>query len=345
MYQLSSILSVLSFTLFDNNSVHAFTANKLLLSRNNYIKNHYNDDILVLCAEKIGIFFGTSTGNTEEVAEMISNEFGSDIASAPIDIDSVGDNLAEEFSKYDALIVGTPTWNTGADTERSGTAWDELYYGPEFDACVDILKNKPVAVFGCGDSDGYADNYCDAMGEIHDVFLERGNAKMLGYVSDLEDYEHEESKAQREDHFVGLALDQVNFDDLTPDRITNWVTQLKKEGILSDGSSSDSTATTTLVEEQEETATVVVLNDDNNSIDTSSSEGDETASLIIAKLEEENAELRRLLEEKVETPKEYAVASQHGFTPHYNSASGCTMWTSKDGRQCYYTEESNKAVP
>jgi flavodoxin I len=26
-------------------------------------------------------------------------------------------------------VVGTPTWHTGADTERSGTGWDEIYYG------------------------------------------------------------------------------------------------------------------------------------------------------------------------------------------------------------------------
>ncbi len=62
--------------------------------------------------DAVGIFFGTSTGNTESVAELISAEFGDD-ASEPIDIDSVQGKLADEFAKYDALIVGTPTWNTG----------------------------------------------------------------------------------------------------------------------------------------------------------------------------------------------------------------------------------------
>lgn len=62
--------------------------------------------------DAVGIFFGTSTGNTESVADMISAEFGDD-ASEPIDIDSVQGKLVDEFAKYDALIVGTPTWNTG----------------------------------------------------------------------------------------------------------------------------------------------------------------------------------------------------------------------------------------
>jgi len=61
----------------------------------------------------VGVFFGTSTGNTQSVADLIAAEFG---APEPIDIDSVQGSLAAEFSKYDALIVGTPTWNTGADT-------------------------------------------------------------------------------------------------------------------------------------------------------------------------------------------------------------------------------------
>jgi flavodoxin len=70
-----------------------------------------------LFGSKVGIFFGTSTGSTEEVAHLISGEFGSDVASEPIEIDSVADTVASEFAKYDALVVGTPTWNTGADQE------------------------------------------------------------------------------------------------------------------------------------------------------------------------------------------------------------------------------------
>lgn len=62
--------------------------------------------------DAVGIFFGTSTGNTESAAEVIAETFGAD-ASEPIDIDTIQGSLADEFAKYDALVVGTPTWNTG----------------------------------------------------------------------------------------------------------------------------------------------------------------------------------------------------------------------------------------
>jgi hypothetical protein len=81
---------------------------------------------LVLYMAKVGIFFGTSTGSTEDVAYVLAEKFGSDKAEGPFDIEECKGKLADEFAKYDALILGTPTWNTGADTERSGVAWDEI---------------------------------------------------------------------------------------------------------------------------------------------------------------------------------------------------------------------------
>ena len=83
---------------------------------------------ILLLAAKVGIFFGTSTGNTENVADMIAAEFGDD-AEGPFEIDDAQGSIASKFAEYDALVVGTPTWNTGADSERSGTGWDEVYYG------------------------------------------------------------------------------------------------------------------------------------------------------------------------------------------------------------------------
>lgn len=60
----------------------------------------------------VGIFFGTSTGSTEEAADLISAELG-ELASEPIEIDGVQGSLAAEFAKFESLVVGTPTWNTG----------------------------------------------------------------------------------------------------------------------------------------------------------------------------------------------------------------------------------------
>ena len=83
-----------------------------------------------------------------------------------------------DFAGFDGLICGIPTWNTGAEELRSGTAWDDLL---EKIGALD-LKGKPVAVFGLGDSVGYGQDYVDAMEELHRYF-EKAGAKMVGYVS------------------------------------------------------------------------------------------------------------------------------------------------------------------
>lgn len=54
---------------------------------------------------------------------------------------------------------------TGADTERSGTGWDEIYYS-EMQTLKPSLQGKKVAVFGLGDSVSYSENYADATGEV-----------------------------------------------------------------------------------------------------------------------------------------------------------------------------------
>ena len=46
------------------------------------------------------------------------------------------------------MIVGAPTWHTGADEQRSGTSWDDWLYDtlPNLD-----LDGKKVAIFGVGE--------------------------------------------------------------------------------------------------------------------------------------------------------------------------------------------------
>ena len=52
----------------------------------------------------VGIFYGTSTGSTEEAAQLIAQEFGQD-AAGPFDIDSIQGKVGAEFGKFDALVV------------------------------------------------------------------------------------------------------------------------------------------------------------------------------------------------------------------------------------------------
>lgn len=269
---------------------------------------------------KIGVFFGTSTGSTEEAAERIVEEFGSDIAAGPFEIDAIAGSVAQEFAKHDALIVGTPTWNTGADTERSGTGWDEVYYGEMQDL---QLKGKKVAVFGLGDSVSYSENYADASGELHDVFQSLG-AQMMGYTSQ-EGYEHEDSKAIRGDKFCGCLLDAVNQEDLTPERISNWVAQLIDEGILEGGGAAapavQVVAAEPVVEAFESTTVNGLVSEDN----------------AVAMLDENSV----LLDETISA---HSTGTAAGFTPYYNPMTQRTMFVSPDGRKCFYTDFATKST-
>merc|ERR1712032_193320 len=137
----------------------------------------------------------------------------------------MGDIESADLEGYDGLIVGCPTWNTGADEYRSGTTWDDV-----LDEIKELsLSGKPVAVFGCGDSQGYGDNFCDGIEELHETFAAAG-AKMVGYV-DASGYQHGESKSDKDGKFLGLPLDQDNEDDETDERVSKWVAQIKSEGM------------------------------------------------------------------------------------------------------------------
>ena len=133
----------------------------------------------------------------------------------------------DELKGYDGLIVGAPTWQTGADTDRSGTDWDARLD----DIRALNLGGKPVAIFGLGDSAAYGDNFCDAIEELHDAFV-KGGAKMVGYVPSGE-YDFEESKSVRDGKFLGLPLDADNEDNLTEGRVGRWTKQLVSEGMVS----------------------------------------------------------------------------------------------------------------
>lgn len=166
----------------------AFIANGFAIIKSSSAKVR---SFVALDMAKVGIFYSTSTGNTETIAGYISEAIGSDI----IDI---GDAKEAEIAGCDSLIVGVPTWHTGADSERSGTAWDEWLYQtlPNLD-----VIGKKVAIFGVGDQESYRDNFCDAAGELRDLFLAKG-CNIYGMTSQ-EGYSHTDSKAVVDGKFCG----------------------------------------------------------------------------------------------------------------------------------------------
>ncbi len=167
----------------------------------------------------VGIYFATTTGKTEDIAERLHGMLGG--AESPKDLADVSD--VAELSSLDGIICGIPTWNTGADSERSGTAWDSMLE----DIGGLSLSGKKVAIFGLGDSSTYTENFCDAMEELHSYFVKAG-ATMVGYVS-KDSYTFEESKSVVGDSFCGLPLDEDSESDMTDERLEKWSQQLQQE--------------------------------------------------------------------------------------------------------------------
>lgn len=163
----------------------------------------------------IGIYFGSTTGNTGDVADLIYEELGGR-ASKPVDIEHLtpGDLLG-----HDTLLLGIPTWNVGEMQED----WES--FGPGL--ARHDLKGKRIALFGCGDQDGYPDTFGDALGLLWDL-LEPAGAKLVGRWS-TDGYDFEASAGVRDGKFLGLMVDFENQEDMTRGRVQAWVRQLRAE--------------------------------------------------------------------------------------------------------------------
>lgn len=164
--------------------------------------------------KRVGVIYGSTTGNTERAAELIAEQLGSQAV-----LHNIADLGLESIADYDVCIFGIPTWDFGELQEDWQDIWDDF-------AQLD-LKGKPCALFGLGDQIGYGEWFLDAMGLLYDLLQEAG-AQMYGQWS-IEGYKFEASKALTEDEqfFVGLALDDDCQFAESDERIASWLLQLK----------------------------------------------------------------------------------------------------------------------
>ena len=165
----------------------------------------------------IAIFFGSTTGNTENVAEMISAEFGSLVSTT----ENITDIEPEDLLEHDVLVFGIPTWNVG-----------ELQY--DWEDFLPRMKGldftgKKIALFGLGDSYGYAENFLDALGLLWDELKEMGSPELIG-IWPTKGYTFDESIGKYDDdHFLGLGLDEENESDMHDERIKAWADKVRGE--------------------------------------------------------------------------------------------------------------------
>lgn len=165
--------------------------------------------------KKIGIFYGSTTGTTESLAEQIASLLGVNTK----DVHNVGTTDAKIAEDYDTLLLGSSTWG-------SGELQDDWYDFLE-KLADSHLTGKKIALFGCGDAMSFGSTFCDALGTIYEKLQDKGSS-FIG-ATDPSDYSYDSSTAEIDGQLVGLLIDENNEPDKTEKRIQNWTDQLKKE--------------------------------------------------------------------------------------------------------------------
>lgn len=168
-------------------------------------------------SEDIGLFYGSTTGMTEDVAfkiERIAKEkYG--VTLTPINIIDLDD--PNDMFLYKKLIIGQPTWNYGEYQDDWEMVVDQISKAD--------LSQHTIALFGLGDQIGYPEYYLDAMGMLADQLGAQGASFIGEWPSD--DYKFESSKAQQKNgKFIGLALDEDSEPEKTDQRIETWLGQI-----------------------------------------------------------------------------------------------------------------------
>lgn len=164
---------------------------------------------------KIGIFYGGSPkGSTHKAAQYIGKNFGK----GQVEYHNVSSATREDLEKYDYLILGTSAWGIG-----------EMHQ--DWERFIDVLTeakidDKKIAIFGLGDQVEYPESFVDGMGTVFCRLPFKEN--VVGYWP-TKGYSYYFSTAEKDGKFVGLALDEDSQPELTEERISKWVSQLREE--------------------------------------------------------------------------------------------------------------------
>jgi len=162
---------------------------------------------------KARIFYGSSTGNTQRIAEQIAEELGDLIES----VTDIAKASPDDLASAEALILGVSTWEDGQLQED----WDDFF--PELDGMD--LSGKTVALFGLGDAYGFSGEFVNALGTLYRKVRERGATVVGAWPTD--GYDFDDSSAVVDGRFVGLVVDEENDADLSDERVARWADTIR----------------------------------------------------------------------------------------------------------------------
>lgn len=164
----------------------------------------------------IGLFYGSTYGMTEKIAEKIKKAFGKH----KVVLYNVKDAPQEALEEYDYLIFGTSAWGIGEMQDD----WERWIFELE-----DIdFSGKKVALFGLGDQKEYPESFVDGLGTL---YCRLPNKSVVVGEWPTAGYKYYFSLADKDGKFVGLVLDENNQKEKSDERIKMWVSQLEKEFI------------------------------------------------------------------------------------------------------------------
>jgi len=188
-------------------------------SRQRHTQSRENKELQAMA--KIGLFFGTDTGNTRKIAKQIKNKFDDELVAKPLNVNRAD---VDDFMSYDFLILGTPTLGDGLlpglSADCGSESWEEFL--PKLED--QDFSGKTIAIYGLGDQVNYPLEFVNAVYFLHEFFDSRG-ATLVGRWPN-EGYEFEESLALDGDEFLGLALDLDNQSGQTEQRLGAWLTSI-----------------------------------------------------------------------------------------------------------------------
>ena len=164
--------------------------------------------------ENIGIFYGSNTRKTAAIAEEIEFNLRKD----NYEVINVADGI-KKMPEFKNLILLTPTYGVGEVQED----WANVM--SQFEK-IDFTGKK-VAIAGLGNQFAFGESFVGGMRVLYDVVVKNGG-EIIGFTSN-EGYHYEESEAVIDNKFVGLAIDENNQDDETPERVMNWIAELKNK--------------------------------------------------------------------------------------------------------------------
>lgn len=160
-----------------------------------------------------GIFYGTTSGVTADVAARIAEALGV----PDDDIHDVSNTKPSAVGDYKTIILGASTWGDG---EMQDDMQDFMQGVRALD-----LSGRRVALFGVGD-ENMSETFCNAIGQMADMVKETGAELVGAYNTDGYTFSHSEGETAGA-VLPGLAIDETNHPEYTADRIKAWTKALK----------------------------------------------------------------------------------------------------------------------